>query len=341
MLDSSNIPELSSGYYPNYWNIKVSRVVPCGTERKGQQGKLIHVMSFTDITPFLTWYSKSLLEHEAVQKKVLSCSNVMEKITLCKQCYAPEAMCACESGFVGLPQSDKFCMNCSENYNECMCTEEIIEEEVQPKKVRRPIRIKRKSRMSTQALTLTNGEMPSYIQCMYTGVLDWFNNDSTYDVNTYVDSLPLHTKLYLWFWLKFYNLVTHFTIINSILMFMLGPNWFIERAFGLNKSFLARHILSYGFYRIKHDLTVPKKLLAITLAIGSGYLLYNMLKKTLDMFVGDTQGGIMSTGSTPPPDTDNKPHVIYEDPFRICVDDLSQQTLCAKGKDLSFLKKTC
>jgi hypothetical protein len=220
-----------------------------------------------------------------------------------------------------------------------MCTEEIIEEEVQPKKVRRPIRIKRKSRMSTQALTLTNGEMPSYIQCMYTGVLDWFNNDSTYDVNTYVDSLPLHTKLYLWFWLKFYNLVTHFTFINSILMFMLGPNWFIERAFGLNKSFLARHILSYGFYRIKHDLTVPKKLLAITLAIGSGYLLYNMLKKTLDMFVGDTQGGIMSTGSTPPPDTDNKPHVIYEDPFRISVDDLSQQTLCAKGKDLSFLKK--
>jgi hypothetical protein len=110
-------------------------------------------------------------------------------------------------------------------------------------------------------------------------------------------------------------------------------------AIGVNKSFLARHILSYGFYKTTHDLRVPKQLLKFTLALAASVLIYKAIRNFFSTFEEDIQGSTLSIGKTPPPDDDGKPTVSYENPFRISVDDLSQHTLCAKGKDLSLLKK--
>lgn len=343
MLNSSSIPELSEGYYPDYWNIKVSRVVPSGTDRKGQKGKLVHVLSFTAITEFMTWYSKTLLEHEETQRRVLSCSNVMEKIEICKTCYAPSAMCKCATGFSPLPQSDTFCLTCSNPYTECDCVEEDEVEE-SPKRKKKQVHLmnsrkpKRKTKMDVQAMTLSDIGVPNFINNMYTDTMDWFKNEPTYNVHTYMATMSYASRCYITMWFAFYKIVSYFPWISAIFMWLFGPDWLVKYAIGVNKSFVARHVLSYGFYKMKHDLSIPSKLLKFTIGAVAFVALYKTIKSFFISLDGDVQGSVMSAGKDPIPDADNRKNVSYQDPFRISVDDLSQHTLCAKGKDSTLLK---
>jgi hypothetical protein len=235
-------------------------------------------------------------------------------------------MCSCDE-FGALPQSDAYCIICSNPFTECDC-EEIPEEEEskekRKKKTKKSVYInhrpksRKAKKMNVQSMDIVNYVNPSYVSSMYTDSMSWFHNDRTYDVNTYVSTLPYVTQVYLWLWIKFYNCITYFYFVDAFTRFLWGPDWFMYYAIGVNKSFLARHILSYGFYKTTHDLRVPKQLLKFTLALAASVLIYKAIRNFFSTFEEDIQGSTLSIGKTPPPDDDGKPTVSYENPFHQC-----------------------
>jgi hypothetical protein len=99
MLDSSLLPEIEEGKYPNYWIIYIYKVVPAPNhhydKRMGQQGKYDLIESFDEINDFLKWYSIEAKKHEEIQTTVLNCTSNMKNIVLCKSCNLSKTDCDC------------------------------------------------------------------------------------------------------------------------------------------------------------------------------------------------------------------------------------------------------
>lgn len=100
MLDSS-ATQVVDGEWPNYWKITVKRVVPVGTERRGQRAKSEVVEVFEEIDDFLAWFSRVAVEHERVQRLVRDCDDGMKNIVICKACYRVESKCKCMQAQAG------------------------------------------------------------------------------------------------------------------------------------------------------------------------------------------------------------------------------------------------
>jgi len=95
MLDGSTLPELDEGSYPNFWNIRVCKVVP-GEDKDMKYGGTLRVIhNFIDIYEFLSWFSSEAMDFEDLQDKAMLCDKVMSQITLCNQCHLPEKHCQC------------------------------------------------------------------------------------------------------------------------------------------------------------------------------------------------------------------------------------------------------
>jgi hypothetical protein len=91
-IDSANLPMNDLGYYPDYWIITVSEVIP-GADPNQAQLKEIQV--YDDIYVFISWFSQTVMKYETTQSKVLQSDTNMSKIVLCKQCFVPMVKCRC------------------------------------------------------------------------------------------------------------------------------------------------------------------------------------------------------------------------------------------------------
>ena len=93
MIDSSKLPEVAEGEYPDFWRLIVKRVIP----KNSKQATFEIVETFTDINLFVSWFSKEALKHEETQEKALKCNGVMREVSLCETCHAPSCVCNIQS----------------------------------------------------------------------------------------------------------------------------------------------------------------------------------------------------------------------------------------------------
>jgi len=95
MLDGSKVPPIKDGEYPDYWKIKVQRVVPVGEDIARQTSRYEDVDTFDDIYKFVQWFSIAAKEHTGLQNKTMNCDDTMAKISVCDKCYLPTLKCEC------------------------------------------------------------------------------------------------------------------------------------------------------------------------------------------------------------------------------------------------------
>jgi len=95
MLDSHKVPPVEEGSYPDYWTIEVKRVVPVMIYEK-QSAQYEDIGTFNNIYDFFLWYNKTVLDHEAIQKKAAVCIESLSKIVFCDKCKLPSKHCVCE-----------------------------------------------------------------------------------------------------------------------------------------------------------------------------------------------------------------------------------------------------
>lgn len=97
MLDSTNIPEIVEGEYPDYWIIEVQRVIPSTgiTTHMGQMATYEKVAIFDNVYTFLSWFSDVAIKSRGIQDKSVKCDTIMSQISLCEKCFLPINKCAC------------------------------------------------------------------------------------------------------------------------------------------------------------------------------------------------------------------------------------------------------
>jgi len=105
-MDTDKLPEVGDEEYPDFWTIKVLKVVaePQNTTdpRIGQRAKFVPATYngkpcvYNSIYEFLSWFGQQALEHAANQKKYMRTNDCNKVVTLCFKCHVPERHCICE-----------------------------------------------------------------------------------------------------------------------------------------------------------------------------------------------------------------------------------------------------
>lgn len=95
MLDTSTLPKVNEGEYPDFWKIIVKKVVPLGRNNThmGQSGELKTIHIFDTVVQFLKWFNEVAKEAEGTQIKSMSCDENMSNCLLC-DCGIPLKSCA-------------------------------------------------------------------------------------------------------------------------------------------------------------------------------------------------------------------------------------------------------
>jgi hypothetical protein len=101
MLDSSKVP-VSEGY-PDLWHWNVDKVIPASVHSSQKLAGFEPVLKNASLKTFLTWFNKSMTDHNANQSKVMSSLSKMQKIQYNVCCNLPSTMCSCV-----MIQSDEF-----------------------------------------------------------------------------------------------------------------------------------------------------------------------------------------------------------------------------------------
>lgn len=95
MLDSSRVPVLAAGEYPDYWTFTIKRVEPKGTERKHQMGFAKEVLKCANMKEFLKWYNGVIDNHNLVQDQVMKSFDQVHSTNVCPTCAMPSNWCEC------------------------------------------------------------------------------------------------------------------------------------------------------------------------------------------------------------------------------------------------------
>nr|URG14944.1 MAG: RNA dependent RNA polymerase [Picornaviridae sp.] len=94
MLDSTKVPQLLVGDYPDFWDFTIMRIVPGGSGCNSATTEF--VQSITNIYEYLDWFRAMSDKHDASQGKVEESTAMMRSVKLCK-CFRPVAHCICMS----------------------------------------------------------------------------------------------------------------------------------------------------------------------------------------------------------------------------------------------------
>ncbi len=101
MLDGQRVPSPSPNAYPDWWHIKVDRVIPrAGCPISNQTADYETVLETDNITDFLKWYYLTWTLYDEQQNKVIAGNAKFDDITLCKCHFVPMGMCPDELNFV-------------------------------------------------------------------------------------------------------------------------------------------------------------------------------------------------------------------------------------------------
>lgn len=94
-LDASKTA-CSTDEYPNYWSLKVERVIV--DRRKDKQhlpAKYDLVKIFDDINEFTSWLSKASISHFENERVMTTAFRNMQHVEICKECYKAVKHCKC------------------------------------------------------------------------------------------------------------------------------------------------------------------------------------------------------------------------------------------------------
>ncbi len=92
MLDSAKVAKDKTKGYPNWWNIRVERVVPntgSAVEECCRRGIYELVEEFKEINDFMVWFSREAKAHKERQNAVQRSNTAMRAIEICKVCCRP------------------------------------------------------------------------------------------------------------------------------------------------------------------------------------------------------------------------------------------------------------
>ncbi len=92
MLDA-NKAYCHPDFYPDYWELKVSKIVV--PKDMSQLAKLNHIATFSNIDEYTAWLSKTSISHFANEKIMTTSFKNMQKIAICKTCYMNTNACTC------------------------------------------------------------------------------------------------------------------------------------------------------------------------------------------------------------------------------------------------------
>jgi hypothetical protein len=90
MIEPSKLPPIVDDW-PDFWNIKVERVVAAPNEMACYE----EVASFTDSTSFLLWLAKTMRAFELIQARAGAGVTAMKEISLCSSCDMNTIKCVC------------------------------------------------------------------------------------------------------------------------------------------------------------------------------------------------------------------------------------------------------
>lgn len=111
MLDSSKC-ENDPGFFDDYWEITVSRVIPDGEDVKKQRGTLETHHVFSNINSFLSWFGRTSVTHFEQQAALAAAEKDMKSIKICKKCFYSTVLCVCATNI---------CDTCKFTLSVCDC----------------------------------------------------------------------------------------------------------------------------------------------------------------------------------------------------------------------------
>jgi hypothetical protein len=111
MLDSSKLPPIQDGEFPDFWKFIVKKVVGVGDENlRRAEFKVIH--TFDNIHDLIDWYLEEAALHKDTQERTMSANVSMFSVKMCKRCRKCIQKCMC------IP---RHCVKCSCSEHECTC----------------------------------------------------------------------------------------------------------------------------------------------------------------------------------------------------------------------------
>lgn len=96
MLDASKCA-LTPGMFNDYWELRVSKVIPSSDSVVKQRGKRHCTHTFQNIDDFLIWFGRETQKHHEQQLSLLAAEKDMKNIKICRACCAPQYSCRCGS----------------------------------------------------------------------------------------------------------------------------------------------------------------------------------------------------------------------------------------------------
>jgi hypothetical protein len=100
MLDHSRVPKYGSEDYPDFWELKVEKIIAHADPVTGiQTAKYIDALpggaKFTSIYEFLAYVGKEYIAHHEHQRDIEKAERLYSEILICKTCFFPKNRCHC------------------------------------------------------------------------------------------------------------------------------------------------------------------------------------------------------------------------------------------------------
>lgn len=95
MMDSSKVPLLQPGDYPDLWDFTVEKVIADVNPAGKQQPKYEPVLMTSSIYEYLAFVSRESTLHRAQQKQIRDSSDMFKRSVVCPDCYFPNYHCKC------------------------------------------------------------------------------------------------------------------------------------------------------------------------------------------------------------------------------------------------------
>jgi hypothetical protein len=154
------------------------------------------------------------------------------------------------------------------------------------------------------------------------------------------------TQCVLLWYLHLYTCVHSVTFFNTIFSFLFGGNWYWRWVMGSTYKYeITRDAFRFMGSHVQARYGNMNKLASFAAGITACYAIYKGGSAMYEMWCRvNPQGNVLTTpletiGKVPAPDGSTRPTVTYADPMSFNVSDLSQSSLCSKGRDPEVMRK--
>ncbi|AFM44930.2 RNA-dependent RNA polymerase [Marine RNA virus SF-1] len=264
-----------------------------------EQGRLEHVETFTSMRSFLPWFNAQILEHHRIQDIVKTSLEHAGEVAVCV-CNMPIEWCNC--AHVQALEHDLFGeREVNQQLDEVYQSTLLAEQELDG------------TELTATKLFLSSGFV---------------------------------TQLVLLWYLHLYVCVHTVPFFNAIFSLLFGGNWFWRWVLGSTyKAEVTRDVFKFMGRHVKARYGNVQHLAKVAASLAACYAVYRGGTTLLDIWQRMSPQGQVQTvplekvGRVPTPDGSTRPDVSYADPMSFNVSDLSQTSLCSKGRDPEVIRK--